>query len=129
MENPKLTITLTGKPPVKINKADWPILAEASDNDTHGAQIGNEPNRETDWWLKVRQHADGRTIVYGVYSYDTHFQGERRDDARRGELLEPGADVLEGIQRVASDLEEYVKDGAFARLAQECIANLPAVEI
>ena len=133
-QNPYLTITLTGRPPVKIKKEDWPVIAQASDNDRHGAQIGNEPNKEDTWTLKVRQHEDGRTIVYGTYSYDTHYQGDSLHDIRGGELLDPNCDVVEAIQRVASDLAdrlnaEDLPGNTFARLAHQCIADLPAVEI
>jgi hypothetical protein len=134
MANEYLTITLTGKPPVKIKKDDWEILAQASENDRHGAQIGNQPNRETDWNIKVRQHADGRAIVYATYSYDTAFQGESGLGLRGGELLDAGADIPAAIERVADIIAARLPDGdrdagVFARLAQECIADLPAVEI
>lgn len=144
MANEYLTITLTGKPPVKIKKDDWEILAQASENDRHGAQIGNQPNRETDWNIKVRQHADGRAIVYATYSYDTAFQGESGLGLRGGELLDAGADIPAAIERVADIIAARLRvadiiaarlpdgdrdAGVFARLAQECIADLPAVEI
>jgi hypothetical protein len=138
-EKPYLTITLTGRPPVKIKKDDWPVIADATDNDDHGTQIGNQANREDDWRVKVRQHADGRAIVYAIYDYSTLFQGERGASVRGGELVAADGDLVETISRVSRDMAERVNaervnaenlpGDVFLRLGQECIADLPAVEI
>lgn len=132
-ENPYLTITLTGRPPVKINKEDWPMLAAADDNDRHGAQIGNQPNRETTCSIKVRGHKDGRTIVYAIYRYDTRYQEEKGLHLRGGELLENNKDIPEAIDRIAQLMAARLPSdddaAVFLRLAEECIADLPAVEI
>ena len=133
-QNEYLTITLTGRQPVKIKKPDWPVVAEASENDRHGAQIGNAPNRETDWSIKVRQHEDGRSIVYAIYGYVTSFTGEKGLDLRGGELLTKDANIPAAVERVADTIAARLPDEdanarVFARIAQECIADLPAVEI
>jgi hypothetical protein len=137
-DNPYLTITLTGRAPAKIKKADWPVLASAEENDRHGTQIGNNPTIEENWALKVRQNDDGRAIVYAIYSYDTAWQGEMGLSLRGGELLDGGADLPAAIARVAQSIEDRVPEeiserpsskGIFSRLAHECIADLPAVEI
>jgi hypothetical protein len=114
MENETLTITLTERPPVKIIKSEWPKIADARD---HDGQYISQANRK--WYLNVRQHADGRTIVYGIY--DTHFAQEK--DLRGGELLDPGEDIARAIVRVAEHL------GFRRQLADECISRLPAEEI
>jgi hypothetical protein len=64
--NPKLTITLTGLQPVTIIEDDWPLIACAEDT-RH---------------LTVRQHQDGRAIVYGYYCHDTASQHAVRKDCR-----------------------------------------------
>ena len=133
-QNEYLTITLTGRQPVKIKKPDWPVVAEASENDRHGAQIGNAPNRETDWSIKVRQHEDGRSIVYAIYGYVTSFTGEKGLDLRGGELLTKDANIPAAVERVADTIAARLPDEdanarVFARIAHECIADLPAVEI
>jgi len=110
----ELTITLTGRAPVRVRKADWPIIASA---EWHDGQVRAEASRI--WRLTVRQHADGRTIVYGVYS--TVLRGER--DRRGGELLLPGEDIPAAAHRVAEHL------GFDPRLAEEVIADLPAEQI
>jgi hypothetical protein len=123
------TITLTGRPPVKIREDQWPIIAcgsyEAWDN-----QYRFQANRTTDLNIRVRQHEDGRTIVYGVYQYDTAFQHERNVTHRVGYVLEPGEDVIEAIQRVGRDLIDRDVDATIVRdVVDECIADLPAVEL
>jgi hypothetical protein len=121
------TITLTDRPPVKIREDEWPEIASAKDWDnTHESQA----NRR--WNLRVRQNQkDGRTIVYGTYS--TQWQDER--GAAAGELLTPPSDAS------IKDDEWYVWDAIPAaikrvaancnceRIADECIADLPAEEL
>ena len=137
--NPFLTITLTDRAPVKIKKEDWPIIAEGDQNDDDSNQPGNSPNREWKRTIKVRQHADGRALVYGVYEYETCFQGESGAAARRGVMLAAGEDVIASVRLVASHLSEAEEEAAISdemkesqrwrAAAQECIADLPAEEL
>ena len=134
-DNPFLTITLTGRPPVKIKKEDWPVLASASDKE-YDNQYEFQANRTATWKLTVRQHSDGRAIVYGAYNYDSHFQSERGYEIRGGQLLNSGASIPEAARQVGEDLESRMPDieygwstGYFPRLIEECIADLPAEEI
>ena len=113
-ESKSLTVTLTDRAPVRIQTGEWPLIASAKDWDnTYECQA----NRT--WTLRVRAHGDGRTIVYGVYT--TQWQNE--SDKRGGEVIDPGADIPAAVKRVA----EYL--GFTARLADECIADLPAQDI
>ena len=143
-KNPKLTITLTGRPPVKITKDEWPVIASAEDKE-YDNQYEFQANRCASWKLIVRQHNDGRTIVYGIYSYSSQYQGEGDSDIRGGELitvLDADAEsvgdaepIIAAIKRVGEDMEGRVPDGGswskgyFPRLIHECIADLPAVEL
>ena len=113
-ESKSLTITLTGRPPVKIDKAEWRTIAEAKGWD---GQIESQATRTRR--LVVRQHEDGRAIVYGVTT--SQWQGER--GARGGELLEAGADLADALYRVA----EHV--GIDQGLVEHCIAKLPAEDL
>jgi hypothetical protein len=134
----KLTVTLTGRPPVKITKDDWPIIASAEDKQWDG-QHECQANRTTICKVIVRQHNDGRTLVYGIYTYSTCWQGEQSKDMRGGELLtvEGASDeeigdvetIIAAIKRVAGEMLERTGDEAFSRLIHECIADLPAVEL
>ncbi len=142
-ENPKLTITLTGRPPVKITKEEWPVIASADEKE-YDNQYEFQANRTATWKLIVRQHNDGRTIVYAIHSYSSQFQGESGRDLRGGEMITVAdvtpecvgdtAPVVEAIQRVAEEIEARMPEGqwstgVFPRLAHECTADLPAVEI
>jgi hypothetical protein len=140
-ENPKLTITLTGRPPVKITKDEWPVVASAEENWHDGREHESQSNRRRKYRLIVRQHKDGRTIVYATYSFSSNWQGESGRDVRGGELLTvTGADadhvgdtdaIIAAIQRVGAEIESRMDNdpGVFPRLVHECIADLPAVEI
>lgn len=140
--NTQLTITLTGRPPVKITKDEWTVIASAQEKE-YDNQYEFQANRTANWKLIVRQHiGDGRTIVYGIYTYSSQCQGENDADIRGGELISvegatpdsvgDSAVIIAAIQRVGSDLEERVLDsgswskGYFPRLVHKCIADLPA---
>ena len=107
------TITLTDRPPVKISEDAWPVIAEGR---WWEGQYDFQAHR--DGWLKVRQHADGRTLVYGAYN--TAYQTEH--DLRGGELLREGDDIAAAINRVAETCRA-------TECAAKCIADLPAEEL
>ena len=116
------TITMTGRTPVRIDEALWPVIASASDHDD---DKGIESQAHRKWFIKVRQNdADGRLLVYG--GYDTQWQHER--SLRAGELLDSGSLVFSEIvpaviQRVAEAID------APKHLAQAVLDDLPAEEI
>lgn len=108
------TITLTDRAPVKIRENEWPIIAQGEWYDSH---IHSQANREHH--IKVRQHEDGRAIVYGV----THSSWQGARGWAGGELLAADDDIVAAIKRVGSD-------GDIDEIAiRECIADLPALEI
>ncbi len=106
------TITLTDRAPVRIRDDRWEVIASGL---WFEGQYDFQANRSD--WLKVRQHADGRTLVYG--GYNTKYQGGT--SLRGGELLAKGADIAAAINRVAETIG--------AQCAAECIANLPAEDL
>ena len=123
------TITLTDARPVTIHDDQWPQIAHGAYR-WHDNQYRSQANRTRDLDIRVRQHADGRALAYGVYSYTTAYQGERGASHRVGYLLEPGADLITAIKRCGADLIERGVDIVVVRdTANECIGELPAVEI
>lgn len=140
---PKMrTITLTDCPPVRIREDHWPVIAQGSADDDDSTQPGNPPNREWTRSIRVRAHADGRAIVYGIYDYETCFQGEHGAAAKRGLVLEASAtsaDLIAAIRSVGAALAEAESVAAITDAQREprqwdeaiqgCIADLPAIEI
>jgi len=133
---PKMrTITLTDAPPVRIREDDWPVIAHGAYRD-HDNEYEFQANRRWKADVRVRQHADGRMIVYGVYDYDTVFQGERGITIRAGVVLDAGADPVSAIRTVGETLDEALAEAGFDALTpqvseatRDCIADLPAVEL
>jgi len=119
------TITLTHRPPVSIVEDQWLMIATARDWD---GEHEFQANRK--WSVRVREHADGRRLVYGTY--DSAFM--REPDLRGGYLLDPpgagharGDDMAGATVRAIRALVEEI--GGADSLASRCIADLPAVDL
>ena len=121
-----ITIQLTDRAPVEIDKAEWPIVAEGTgDSYVWGDYARHEQalaQGEPDTYrLRVRRHADGRALVTGyITAGHSHPDGENR---RGGEIVQPGKNVVAAILCVAEDLDIPL------RVARECIADLPATPL
>ncbi len=122
------TVTLTDRPPVRVSEATWPVIASARRGD--GAVECQDNHR---WHLTVRAHAakpvvdgeyephaDGRLIVYGSETGGPGGVHAKYEDARAGEIVEPGADVAAVIRRVGE------RARCSEAMIDECIADLPA---
>lgn len=122
------TITLTGRPPVTITTADWPMVASASDREFDG-EYDFQANETSKWFVGARRHSDGRSIVYATYSYDSNWRGRRDHAAKRGVLLGAKDDICEAIQDVCDDIAGAECQGndcdRWPTLAAECIADMP----
>jgi hypothetical protein len=113
-------IVLTDQAPVDIDLDQWPVIANIERN----APTDVDTRSFWEVRLTVRQHADGRAIVYGRYASN---DGTRR---QAGELLgetyeylSVGPDIPGAIRRVVKTLDFY------QGLAEDCIAALPAVRL
>jgi len=117
------TITLTDRPPVTIVEANWPVIAVAlGHEDSARAQ---RPDYEGDSWaIRVRQHADGRAIVYATFDGATAWTGS--ESRSGGEVLTnrpSGAGIVSAIKRVGTEV------GISDATIRECIADLPAEDL
>jgi len=117
--NHKRTITLSNQAPVSITDEKWPLIAEG--RYARSMRNGNLlPEYEYDSHaIRVRQHADGRALVYAILWGATVWTGT--EGAKSGELLEPGEDIVAYIRKVGADC------GLSEHAISACIADLPAV--
>jgi hypothetical protein len=125
-EGKKRTITLTGRPPVTLREDLWPVIARADGTSWSGSDYSRFEQARSrgeldEYSIRVRQHADGRTVVYAVFIGATAWTGS--EDRRGGELLESGSDLAQVITRVGED------SGLPDRAIRECIADLPAEDL
>lgn len=126
------TITLTDRPPVRIREDQWPVVAQASGDSYRGDVGRHEQARrqgEIDTYsIRVREHDDGRAIVYAVLDAAIAAWGHPAggESARCGELLPVEStitDYVAAIRRVGADC------GLPESVIRACIADLPAEEI
>ena len=121
------TITLTGRRPVTIDEADWPIIARANDDnceirDPARYQQALDQGQADEYTLRVRRHEDGRAIVYGTYTES--ILGSDHDGLdRAGEIVPAGESIEAAIERVGDTL------GVPAQLVADAIADLPAEKL
>ena len=128
-ETPKTrTITLTNRPPVRIIVDEWPVIAAASDDSYAGNDYGRHQQAlaqgELDeYTVRVRQHADGRMIVYAVL--DGAHAWTHTESRREGELL-----TAAEAGYVAASIRDVGRlCGIPDRVIRYCIADLPAEKI
>jgi hypothetical protein len=121
----KIKIKLSDRAPITITEESWPIVAFAEDW-RGGNGIQSQANEE--WWVRVRQHADGRAIVYASRERGNGGMPIDYRGAHAGYVLAPtegrvpSADIVRAIRRVAGAIG---RDG----IADACIADLPAEEL
>jgi hypothetical protein len=128
----RIKITMSERRPLSIVEDDWPLIASA---DWYSGQFDVQANYKRT--IRVREHRDGRRIVYGRYyagpgGVPTGWRG-----AEGGFLVDsssetrPGvgtgcapdeAGTVRAIRRVAG----IIGDDA---MGDECIADLPSEEI
>ena len=122
MSTDKIKITMSERRPLTIDPELWPVIAQA---DRCFPTMLPESQANTIRRIKVRQHADGRRIVYGVQLPGNGGQpiGTRNPEA--GFLIEAGADegvTIRALRRVGGAIDD-------AGLAERCIRDLPAEEV
>ena len=95
------TIPLTDESPLSIQDDDWPSIAHAL--------IEYESGK---CWLRVRQHADGRVLVYGLNTV--------RDMRAGGQIFAAGSNLAHAIASVGQTI--VASDECIMR----CISALPS---
>lgn len=124
----KLTITMSERRPLTIVSAEWPVIARG---EWYSGQYDFQAFDGC--WIQVREHADGRRIVYG-YAGDWDGGGRPDRESRRGGFLVPGVDgqpdeqeTVRAIRRVAGVIDGVAHVGDSVQdAANKCIANMPA---
>ena len=114
----KRIITLTGRAPVAIVEDAWPVIA--SDRGWTGQ---HECQANEEWLIRVRQHADGRAIVYVVRDSGPGGMAIGYSGSRGGALLSAGSDLAAAIRSVGEHCG--IPEAEIAG----CIADLPAEEL
>ena len=128
-----ITIAMSEQPPVRVSAELWPIIASA---DWHDGKVECQANHVR--FIRVRQHEDGRRIVYGKLDSGPGGvpQGWRGShagylipaiDATRNHptkvTIIPDEDAtIRAIRRVAGVIGDD-------EMGSECIADLPAREL
>lgn len=120
----KITVVMSERPPLRISEAAWPLIASAKQ---HDGQVECQANRI--WRLRVRQHADGRTLVYGTYSSGYLHESDRAGGFLLSAEQATGEEIVRTIRRVAGIVTDDDQGDQYESLAQACIAELPAEEI
>lgn len=137
------TITLTDRHPVKIIEADWPVLARGDSDSWTGGDYARYQQAAShgeidDYKLIVRQHEDGRTLVYGILdAADSAWGAPARGESWRGGVLlhphaaESGVNyrALDGHEIAAAIREVGESGGLPDAVIRACIAGLPAEEL
>jgi hypothetical protein len=118
-QNPKLTITLTGRAPISITKTEWPILAIG--------KIFDGPKEDESKNIRcttVREHEDGRVIVYSWWK-----SKETGIPWTRGGIITERPVSDEEIVQYIKDVTRNVLSEEHMDVAERCIANMPPEEV
>jgi hypothetical protein len=118
----KINITMSEQAPVTLDPEQWPCIAEATD---HDGQVECQAN--TEWAIYVREHEDGRRLVYGWEERGTGGKPITWRPTYVGWMIPGGeprrdAETARAIRRVAGAIHN---EG----LGAVCLADMPAQEI
>ncbi len=136
-----ITVQMSETAPVKVDPDQWPIIVREDDCDS---AIECQANQV--WAIRIREHSDGRRLVYGwgdagpggtrqgfrpshagyLISVEAEIPGHGSpSDMRRGFAARDraiGDATVRAIRRVAGAIDAE-------QLVDACVASLPAQEI
>lgn len=128
------TITLTDRPPVKIDEAAWPVVASATEN-WHEGEVECQALRSSKRALICRRNGT-RVLVYAVYTCESNWRSEPDASCRRGLLVDGVTEDLQLVSHIRSvgesmdDPAEHDGDTTtWNQMVADCIADLPAESI
>lgn len=119
----KTQIAMTGRRPVSIDKEDWPLVSKA---EWHNGQYDFQANEIRR--VVVREHADGRRLVYGLHDSGPGGTNIGFRSKHAGFLVEANCNSVDeqstvhAIRKVADIIGDE-------RLGEECISGLPSEDI
>ena len=107
----KMRVVLNGRPSVRIDPKEWPMIARARGDTWKGSdheryQQAIDQGEISTYWINVRRHADGRVLVYGWVFKCTGTCPEGMSKWRGGHLLDSGADdaaIVEAVRDLVSE--------------------------
>ena len=123
-------ITLTDRPPVRIVEDEWPVVVSATGDSYRGNDCARHQQALSqgecdEYWLMVRQHQDGRSIVYARLdaAIAAWHQPAGGENWRGGALLPAGGNLAAVLRRVGEAA------GLPVSLIRDAIAGLPPENI
>jgi hypothetical protein len=113
----RIEIRLTERRPVSVDPDQWPMTAEATDYDGE-----TQAESQSEWYVRVLEHADGRRIVYGCRQPGLVPQPRGTINPYAGRLLASD----ESEPALASAILVVAETIGRLDLGRSCIADLPA---
>jgi hypothetical protein len=115
------TIILTGRSPVSIDPKEWPIILEVWDHDGTFLTDAN-----TVYAITVRQHDDGRRVVFGSRKKGPGGQTPEFRPIHWGKILQPNEHLTHQTIVAIVDCAEAI---GYSPLGEIAIQNMPVEEL
>lgn len=123
------TITLTDRRPITIDEDEWPFIVQLERPYEADARPACKPRPARLIKLKMRQHADGRVIVYGIEQRDRGDLGNPVGYYVADYSREDKAHVAPSDQAIVVAIKQVAHELDAPELAPLAIAELPAERI
>ena len=123
-------IKMTARAPLRFNVDEWPILAYADDDSRDDLRPGSryharQRGQADLYFLMVRQHADGRSLIYGQLkaAFPQFEQPAEGESFHAGYLVRKPSETISTIERVGDECRLP------AYLIRDCISRLPPEDL